>query len=236
MDKRFATGKVKEINIESRTLAAYASTRDVDRDGEVILPEAWRETIQEFSSVPLLWAHDYRIPPIGKAQNFEIDERGLKFTAQFANTEFANEIWGLYRDGFLNSFSVGFQPKQWRDEEGSGIHRTFIEAELMEVSGVPVPANPYATVERGVPVLSIKSLDKFTLSADVQDAADSDPPVTDPPATEPPPADPPTVEPPPAEPEPEPLADDTTEDTTEAQLAQVLSQFVSTIQEILQHE
>lgn len=220
MDKRFATGKVKEINVESRTLAAYASTRDVDRDGEVILPEAWRETIQEFSSVPLLWAHDYRIPPIGKAQNFEIDERGLKFTAQFANTEFANEIWGLYRDGFLNSFSVGFQPKQWRDEEGSGVHRTFIEAELMEVSGVPVPANPYATVERGVPVLSIKSLDGFTLPPEDKDAE--------------PPADPPTVEPPPAEPEPEPLADDTTEDTTEAQLAQVLSQFISNIREILQ--
>ena len=163
MNKLFTTGTVKEINLETRTLGAYASTNDMDRDGEVITPEAWRKTIQQFESVPLIWAHDYRIPPIGRATAFEIDGRGLKFRAEFADTEFANEIWGLYRDKYLNSFSVGFIPKQ--ATEGQQRHepnRTFTETELLEVSAVAVPANPFATVERGVPIVAFKSVESFT--------------------------------------------------------------------------
>ena len=165
MNKIFFTGHVKEINADQRTLTAYASTRDVDRDNEVILPEAWIDSVRQQESVPLLWAHEYRVPPVGKAQDFIIDSRGLKFTAQFANTDFANEIWGLYRDGFLDSFSVGFQPKAWETGEESirEPRRTFTEADLFEISAVPVPANPHARVERDfVPVIGWKSVDGFS--------------------------------------------------------------------------
>lgn len=189
MNKLFTTGTVKELNLETRSLTAYASTSDMDRDGEVITPEAWRNTIQQFESVPLIWAHDYRIPPIGKATDFEIDGRGLKFRAEFATTEFANEIWGLYRDKYLNSFSVGFIPKQ--ATEGKRRHepnRTHTETELLEVSAVAVPANPFATVERGVPIVAFKSVESFTRDASTlhsphteDDTAHSDPaPITDP--------------------------------------------------------
>lgn len=182
MNKLLITGKVKEINIESRTLTAYASTADMDRDGEVISPDAWRKTIQQFQSVPLIWAHDYRIPPIGRATDFEIDGRGLKFRAEFATTEFANEIWGLYRDKYLNSFSVGFIPKQ--ATEGQQRHepaRTFTEAELLEISAVAVPANPFATVERGVPIVAFKSVDSFTHAlSDTSDEAHIEPDNADP--------------------------------------------------------
>lgn len=176
MDKLFTTGKVKELNIESRTLTAYASTADMDRDGEVITPDAWSNTIRQFQSVPLIWAHDYRIPPIGRATGFEIDARGLKFRAEFADTDFGNEIWGLYRDGYLNSFSVGFIPKQ--ATEGQQRHepnRTFTETELLEVSAVAVPANPFATVERGVPIVAFKSVDSFTNVAKSEPNADAEP-------------------------------------------------------------
>jgi HK97 family phage prohead protease len=160
MDKQFFTGRVKEINTEQRTLTAYASTGDIDRDNEVIRPEAWRDSISRMPNVPLLWAHEYRVPPVGKALNFSIDVTGLKFTAQFANTEFANEIWGLYRDGFLDSFSVGFQPKAWEDgQRNSSPDRVYTEAELFEVSAVPVPANPHARVMRdAVPMITWKSI------------------------------------------------------------------------------
>jgi HK97 family phage prohead protease len=161
VDKRYTTGIVKDINVTERTLTAYASTGQRDRDNEIIEPEAWRQSIQERSSVPLAWTHDYRIPPIGKADRFEIDAHGLLFTAQFANSDFAGEIWELYRDGFLNSFSVGFRPLQWVDgntQEG-GVRRTFTEAELLEISAVMIPANPGAQVQRGVPVVAFKTLD-----------------------------------------------------------------------------
>ena len=176
MNKLFTTGKVKELNIEGRSLTAYGSTADMDRDGESIAPEAWRKTIQQFKSVPLIWAHDYRIPPIGKATDFEIDARGLKFRAEFADTEFGNEIWGLYRDQYLNSFSVGFIPKQ--ATEGHQQHepnRTFTEVELLEISAVGVPANPFATVERGVAVVAFKSVDSFTCAKEADQKPHTEP-------------------------------------------------------------
>lgn len=183
MDKHFATGKVKEINLETRSLTAYASTSDIDRDGEVIAPEAWRKTIQQFPAVPLIWAHDYRIPPIGKATGFEIDGRGLKFRAEFANTPFAQEIWGLYAEKYLNSFSVGFIPKQATEgQQQYEPNRTYTETELLEVSAVAVPANPFAAVERGVPVVAFKSVDSLIASAKDANPATTEDTTADPPA------------------------------------------------------
>ena len=164
MDKIFFTGRVKEINADDRTLTAYASTGDIDRDNEVIEPEAWRKTIEEFKSVPLLWAHVYNAPPIGRAGGFAIDNKGLKFSAKFANTSFADEIWKLYSDGFLDSFSVGFTPTEWEDNKEESPRRTFTEAELLEISAVPIPANPHATVERDamIPVIGWKSISSLS--------------------------------------------------------------------------
>lgn len=161
MEKQYITGRVKEVNTESRTLTAYASTIDLDRDGDVIQPMAWANGLDSFKQNPvLLWGHDYRIPPVGKASNVEIDSKGLKFTASFASTDFANEVWSLYRDGFLNAFSVGFQPEEWTERDGmDGVE--FTKAQLLEISAVPVPANPHALVERAVPVMAFKSLDSF---------------------------------------------------------------------------
>lgn len=163
MEKLFTTGKVKGIDANTRTLTAYASTGAVDRQNEVILPEAWRKTIQEQPSVPLVWGHEYSIPPLGRVSAMEVDGIGLKFQAQFANTPFANEIWSLYEGGFLDSFSVGFRPLKWQDGTLPGEpSRTYTEAELLEVSGVVVAANPFARVARGVPVISFKTFESFT--------------------------------------------------------------------------
>lgn len=176
-EKKFITGRVKEINASERTLTAYASTGDVDRDNEIILPEAWRNSIQQLDQVALLWAHEYRVPPVGKASEFRIDGRGLVFTAKFAQTDFAEEIWGLYRDGFLDSFSVGFRARKWEDrDDSSGADRVFTEAELYEVSAVPVPANPHARVQRdAIPVISWKSIDNLPIG---ETPTDPEPPVS----------------------------------------------------------
>lgn len=162
MEKLFTTGKVKQINTDTRTLTAYASTSDLDRDGDVILPDAWRKTIQQNESVPLMWAHEYNIPPVGRASAFAIDGKGLRFEATFAKTAFAEEIWQLYSEGFLDSFSVGFRPIEWEDgNTQSGAKRVFKEAELLEISSAPIPANPHARIERGVPVIAFKTVSDF---------------------------------------------------------------------------
>lgn len=165
MNKQHLSAYVKEFGLD-RTLTAYASTGDVDRDREAILPSAWDNTIEAFrKNAVLLWAHDYRIPPVGKVSDLQVDEHGLRFTAQFATTDFAGEVWELYREGFLNAFSVGFRPLKYEsvDDDGDGEQpiRLFTECELLEISAVPVPANPHALIERGVPTVTLKGVVGF---------------------------------------------------------------------------
>ena len=72
--------------------------------------------------------------------------------ALFQRIQFAVEAnpvakigYSLYSGGYLNTVSVGLIPLRW--EEGtteSAYRRKFLEQELIEVSAVPVPANPNA--------------------------------------------------------------------------------------------
>jgi HK97 family phage prohead protease len=101
-----------------------------------------------------LWAHDYQSPPIGKAIWIRRDDGGIISKVKFANTEFAQEIFQLYKDGFLKAFSVGFMPKETEDGDGEKKpRRIYKKWELLEYSAVPVPANPEAlslAIQKGV--------------------------------------------------------------------------------------
>lgn len=126
--------------------ASVASNGIVDRDGEAINQDGW--DIKSFKKNPqLLWAHNVREarPPIGKVTKIWFEGEGkskvMKFKAMFDMADdFAKDIWRKYKEGFLNAFSVGFIPLE---REGS----TYTKAELLEISAVPVPANPAALVE-----------------------------------------------------------------------------------------
>jgi HK97 family phage prohead protease len=124
-----------------------ASDKSIDRDNERILPSAFKNLKTYLAKNPvILFGHDYNRPPVGKAVKGKITDNELILDIEFADTGFGKEIKYLYDEGFMNTFSVGFIPKNWElDENG---YRTFTEAELLEVSAVPVPANPNATILR----------------------------------------------------------------------------------------
>lgn len=148
--KIYTKAYVKEINEDEATITAVASTETVDRDREVIRIDAWK--LENFQKNPvLIWAHNYGLPPIGRVLWVKKDGKALKFKAQFhRKTQLSNEIWELYKAGHLHAFSVGFIPRKWKDlEEGENteVRRIFEEVELLEISAVPVPANPDALVE-----------------------------------------------------------------------------------------
>lgn len=144
-------GTCKEFNEAERSLVAYVSTKDVDRYGDIVMPEAFE--LEKYRKNPVvLWAHDYETPPIAKAMWIKADERGLLAKVVFAKTQLGDEVFGLYKDGFMQAFSVGFIPKAWHDErrvaegdsgEGQNI-RVYDKVELIEFSAVPVPANAEA--------------------------------------------------------------------------------------------
>lgn len=139
--KHFLMGTVK-ANKDTGTFSFIASTAAVDRQGESIIQSGWE--VEKFLQNPvILWAHNYSELPIGKATKITIDETGLKVEGEWATAEQnpkAQQVRALYEGGFLSAVSVGFIPLERAGADYSIITR----AELLEISVVPVPANPEA--------------------------------------------------------------------------------------------
>lgn len=159
--KKVFTGSIKGIDEKERTLTALVSTGATDRMDEVLDPKG--VILGAYRKNPVvLWAHDYSTPPIGKALWVKKTAQGILSKVQFAKTAFAEEIFSLYKEGFLSAFSVGFIPKEHTrgDTEKGEPWQTFTKWEMIEYSAVPVPANPEAltlALQKGlVKTLSIR--------------------------------------------------------------------------------
>ena len=131
--------KVQQEGDDQLKITGYASTADEDRVGDIILPEAWSKGgLNNYKKNPIiLHNHNYN-SAIGRATELEVDERGLKITANISTS--AGNAYGLIKDGVLSTFSVGFMIKDAdydRDNNGYIIK----DAELLEVSVVAVPCN-----------------------------------------------------------------------------------------------
>jgi len=101
--------KGKPLDPQEKEVLQYVSTRDIDRDGEVLNPDG--VVLTEFKKAPqVLWGHDYSIPPIGSDRVIEKDGYGVRALTKYADTQLGNDIWLLRRDGHLNTSSVGFIP------------------------------------------------------------------------------------------------------------------------------
>jgi len=150
--------EVREIDEAKRTVPFIASTPAVDRYGDVIEQGGW--VLDFYKRNPIvLFAHDSRSLPIGKALSVGVVNGSLFALLQFAKPEeyeFADQVFRLVLGGYLNTLSVGFIPLEfkYRYEEVSGgedpkpwpIGRIYTKSELLENSVVPVPANPEAVV------------------------------------------------------------------------------------------
>ena len=156
--------KIEQLDDTNKSFLAIASTEDEDRDNDVIRTSGW--DFSNFKKNPVVpWGHDYWEPPVGKAISIKKDlkKKRVVFKPQFdKDDEKAMLIFNKYKNGYLNTFSVGFIGKEykWRDEDDRwGGGREFIKQELLEISAVTVPANPNANMElRGLESNRPKSL------------------------------------------------------------------------------
>ncbi len=142
----------KAADGEDRVIAWTVSDEGVDRDGDIIRQAGW--DLKNFRKNPVvMWAHQYREPPIGRATKVWIDKEGksprLRMLKQFTSQEenpFGYMIYNLAKSKFLRTASVGFIPREFEpQEEGRGLF--FKKAELLESSVVPIPSNPRALDE-----------------------------------------------------------------------------------------
>ncbi len=128
--------KAASADSDKVKISGYASTNDKDRAGDVILPTAWKNGLNNYLKNPiLLFNHNYN-KPIGKATNISFDEKGLLIEGEIIEVESAN----LIKNEVLKAFSVGFMVK---DADYDSKTDVFVikEAELYEISVVSVPCN-----------------------------------------------------------------------------------------------
>ena len=153
---------VSEIKLNpdsEKTIIARISSTATDADGDVIDPEGC--DFKRFMANGVIHKnHDYRVESvIGKALEVSTDAKGIVAKIKFADTEAANDVWKLVRDGYVKANSIGFiirdyvikGTKEFTDYIKSkgmivddACRRIIKNFELIESSIVSVPCNPEA--------------------------------------------------------------------------------------------
>jgi len=147
--KNVVNCKIKEVKDTERKVLAVVSKEIKDSDGDIVKIDGINLDRYIKTGAPLMWAHRHSDPPIGKCTLLEKvnDELIAEFEYADASTySFADTIYRLTKEGYINSYSIGFKP-DWAATKNLDNGRYMIEkCELLEISATPLPSNPEANV------------------------------------------------------------------------------------------
>jgi HK97 family phage prohead protease len=128
-----------------------ASTADVDRQGDVMSPQKFVLDNWRRNGSLLLWGHNYADAThvIGAAVDVQLTATEFKILPRWREpaspTDTMHVIRSLIDQGLARAMSIGFRALEapTRNQHGG---LTYHSVEILEVSVVPVPANPLATL------------------------------------------------------------------------------------------
>jgi HK97 family phage prohead protease/HK97 family phage major capsid protein len=134
------TTKAADDSSDDLIIRGYANTVAKDRAGDVITADFWKgsHALKDYRKNPVILAHHDHTNAIGKAINFEVDEKGLIITAKISKG--AGRTYDLIKDGVLSAFSIGFVIDEAEYDKGDD---TFYitKGRVHETSVVAVPCN-----------------------------------------------------------------------------------------------
>ena len=151
---RFATvGDPVAVLDNARAFTFIFSDESVDRYGDVIQARGW--DLSNFNANPVaLFGHDAGSVEnvIGAAKNVRVSGDKLVGDIEFMPADVnpnAEAVYQMVKGGWLKTVSVGFAPIEWKAAKDKarpgGVD--FIRQELLEISIVPLPANPNALIQ-----------------------------------------------------------------------------------------
>ena len=153
---------LRALREEVREADFVASTDAVDSYEEIV-DQSW--DLGRYNSNPVvLFAHQSRELPIGRATRVAVVDGRLEATIQFATAEMnpkADQVYRMVKAKMLNAVSVGFVPRDVRLEKRDG-REVYVLAdnELHEISVVPIPANPEALAKMKAKALAAATENK----------------------------------------------------------------------------
>ncbi|KQP35865.1 HK97 family phage prohead protease [Pseudorhodoferax sp. Leaf274] len=140
-NRAYSTINIKATDRGDGTIVGIASTPELDRAGDVLLPEGAVYRLP----IPLLWQHDHS-KPIGHVTSARVGVRGIEIVAKIAvgATPEIDNAYSLIRAGLVRGLSVGFRPLELPEVTRTGyLYRSW---EMMELSTVTIPCNQGATI------------------------------------------------------------------------------------------
>lgn len=145
--------EVKSVDEENHSVVALVSTKSIDRDGESILPEAFKKRLKIYKDHPVLLSshrYDKLTQQIGMAESVKVTDEGLEAKFKYFVGQGNQEAdWGfnLVKNG-VGAYSVGFIAHGYEDQPinedtkvGKKPYRIYTDVELIEVSQVLIPSN-----------------------------------------------------------------------------------------------
>jgi HK97 family phage prohead protease len=167
-------GEVKAIREEETCfrLTGYAATWDSDRIKDIIVPGAFKKSLEQRAAdgddVQLYYNHRTDDVPIGNIVKIGEDKKGLRYEAELSKEDdfVVKRIAPAIKSRALKANSFGFRTLQSSPRQGGG--RVLKELELIEISVVNTPCNRLATI------VGMKNLVEFQdLPVDVKSVWDN---------------------------------------------------------------
>ena len=113
--RKAATFRAKLLAGDPRAVQLTISDASVDRDADTLAVEGW-DTGNYLRNPVVLFAHDYRQPPVAKATRVWVADAQLKAIDHFVEPAvypFGDTIFQMVKGGYLNAASVGFLPLKY---------------------------------------------------------------------------------------------------------------------------
>jgi hypothetical protein len=172
--KTFAAVIEKDVGDgDTGKLGLTITTDEPDRYGDIIPADLWE--FENYMRNPIvLFNHEYGVvanhpPSQGKTLKITAKKHSVKTIVEFhRKTEFNEELYQMYRGGYMNADSVGFgttsKPELRVTDEGESIGLLFTGQELFEHSLVAVGANAGALQDAATKGLIRKTTRDYLVS------------------------------------------------------------------------
>lgn len=138
--------EIKALDDDQRTIEGWATTPEVDRMGDIVLPKGAEYELP----IPFLLDHDHS-QVVGEVNRVEVTDKGIKFWAQIKKIAeegdakaLCDKAWSYIKHGLRKAVSIGFRPLEFDVLPNGGLK--FTSWEWYELSAVGIPAQPGAKI------------------------------------------------------------------------------------------